>query len=110
MLTVFKSLKRPLLAIVFPRLCFIGFTFCQPFLISATLTWAERDSNSDDASQGYGLIGAWFLVFVGLAVSLHSKQNGSIILTDITGDNRSIPAHDCPRHNHGTWSAHLDAV
>ncbi|KAG8664561.1 uncharacterized protein FPOAC1_013342 [Fusarium poae] len=64
MSTVFKSLKRPLLVIVFPRLCFIGFTFCQPFLISATLRWAERDSNSDDMSQGYGLIGAWFLVFV----------------------------------------------
>jgi hypothetical protein len=74
MFTVFKSLKGPLLAIVFPRLCFIGFTFCQPFLISVTLRWAERDSNSDDMSQGYGLIGAWFLVFIGLAVSPYSKQ------------------------------------
>jgi hypothetical protein len=74
MFTVFKSLKRPLLAIVFPRLCFIGFTFCQPFLISATLAWAERDSDADDMSQGYGLIGAWFLVFVGLAVSPCCKQ------------------------------------
>ncbi|KIL86238.1 multidrug resistance protein [Fusarium avenaceum] len=81
MFTVFKALKGPLLAIVFPRLCFIGFTFCQPFLISATLTWAERDSNSDDASQGYGLIGAWFLVFVGLAVSTGQYQHMTVRAT-----------------------------
>ncbi|KAI6774795.1 hypothetical protein HG530_001553 [Fusarium avenaceum] len=81
MFTVFKSLKGPLLAIIFPRLCFIGFTFCQPFLISATLTWAERDSNSDDASQGYGLIGAWFLVFVGLAVSTGQYQHMTVRAT-----------------------------
>ncbi|GKU10283.1 unnamed protein product [Fusarium langsethiae] len=81
MFTVFKSLKRPLLAIVFPRLCFIGFTFCQPSLISATLRWAERDSNSDDMSQGYGLIGAWFLVFVGLAVTTGQYQHMTVRAT-----------------------------
>ncbi|SPJ75456.1 related to multidrug resistance protein [Fusarium torulosum] len=81
MFTVFKLLKRPLLAIVFPRLCFIGFTFCQPFLISATLAWAERNSNSDDMSQGYGLIGAWFLVFVGLAVTTGQYQHMTVRAT-----------------------------
>lgn len=67
--TVLKALKKPILAVVFPRLCFIGFTFAQPFLISTTLEWAESDGNADDADQGYGLIGAWFLVYVGIAVS-----------------------------------------
>ncbi|KAH7236581.1 P-loop containing nucleoside triphosphate hydrolase protein [Fusarium tricinctum] len=81
MFTVFKSLKGPLLAIVFPRLCFIGFTFCQPFLISVTLRWAERDSNSDDMSQGYGLIGAWFLVFIGLAVTTGQYQHMTVRAT-----------------------------
>ncbi|KAF4342275.1 multidrug resistance [Fusarium beomiforme] len=75
MFTVLRTLKWPALSIVFPRLCFIGFTFCQPFLISATLTWAENDSNSDDMSQGYGLIGAWFLVFMGLAVTSGQYQH-----------------------------------
>ncbi|KAF5682935.1 major facilitator family transporter [Fusarium denticulatum] len=75
MLTVLKTLKWPTLSIVFPRLCFIGFTFCQPFLISATLAWAENDSDSDDMNQGYGLIGAWFLVFMGLAVTTGQYQH-----------------------------------
>ena len=66
--TVCKALKGPIVAIVFPRLCFIVFTFCQPFLVSATLNWSEQDT-SDDVDQGYGLIGAWFLVYVGMAVS-----------------------------------------
>ncbi|KAF5630704.1 major facilitator family transporter [Fusarium sp. NRRL 25303] len=75
MLTVLKTLKWPTLSIIFPRLCFIGFTFCQPFLISATLAWAENDSDSDDMNQGYGLIGAWFLVFMGLAVTSGQYQH-----------------------------------
>lgn len=70
MFTLVKTLKRPVLSIIFPRLCFIGFTFCQPFLISATLAWVERDSDSNNTNQGYGLIGAWFLVYVGLAVRI----------------------------------------
>jgi hypothetical protein len=53
---------------VFPRLCYIGFTFAQPFLVSATLSWSEHPEGSDDADEGYGLIGAWFLVYVGIAV------------------------------------------
>ncbi|KAL9565119.1 hypothetical protein ACKAV7_010764 [Fusarium commune] len=75
MFTVLRTLKWPTLSIIFPRLCFIGFTFCQPFLISATLEWAENDSNSDDMNQGYGLIGAWFLVFMGLAVTSGQYQH-----------------------------------
>ncbi|RBR18642.1 uncharacterized protein FIESC28_05919 [Fusarium coffeatum] len=81
MFTVFRTLKGPLLAIVFPRLCFIGFTFCQPFLISATLAWVESDKNSDDTSKGYGLIGAWFLVFVGLAVTTGQYQHMTVRAT-----------------------------
>ncbi|EXL40888.1 hypothetical protein FOCG_16654 [Fusarium oxysporum f. sp. radicis-lycopersici 26381] len=75
MLTVLRTLKWPTMSIIFPRLCFIGFTFCQPFLISATLEWAENDSDSDDMNQGYGLIGAWFLVFMGLAVTSGQYQH-----------------------------------
>ncbi|KAM0263319.1 hypothetical protein ACHAPA_008810 [Fusarium lateritium] len=53
----------------------------KPFLISATLAWAERDSNSDDMSEGYGLIGAWFLVFVGLAVTTGQYQHMTVRAT-----------------------------
>ncbi|KPM36182.1 Multidrug resistance-associated protein 1 [Neonectria ditissima] len=75
MFTVLRTLKMPILAIVLPRLCFIGFTFCQPFLISATLEWSERDKDSDDKDQGYGIIGAWFIVYVGIAITSGQYQH-----------------------------------
>ncbi|UPL03089.1 hypothetical protein LCI18_014023 [Fusarium solani-melongenae] len=74
-LVVLRTLKWPILSIIFPRLCFIGFTFCQPFLISTTLAWAEKDSDSDDMNQGYGLIGAWFIVYVGIGVTTGQYQH-----------------------------------
>lgn len=76
LLAVLDTLKWPILSIVFPRLVFAAFTFCQPLLISATLEWAETDGDSDDVSRGYGLIGAWFLVYVGIAVgaTLQTRQ------------------------------------
>ncbi|KFA71226.1 hypothetical protein S40288_03837 [Stachybotrys chartarum IBT 40288] len=75
LLTVVRTLKKPLLMIVFPRICFIGFTFCQPFLISSTLAWSERPSDTPDMDEGYGLIGAFFLVYVGLAVTMGQHQH-----------------------------------
>lgn len=44
-----------------------GFTFCQPFLINATVSWVENPDASLDS--GKALIGAYALVYVGLAVS-----------------------------------------
>lgn len=75
LLAVLNTLKWHILSIVFPRLVFAAFTFCQPLLISATIEWAETDGDSDDVSRGYGLIGAWFLVFVGIAVSTGQYQH-----------------------------------
>ena len=57
------------MSIAFPRLCLIAFNFCQPFLISRTLDWSIEDINDQTYSIGYGLIGAYLLVFVGIAVS-----------------------------------------
>ncbi|OAA55691.1 ABC transporter, transmembrane domain, type 1 [Cordyceps fumosorosea ARSEF 2679] len=57
-----------LLYVVIPRLCVSLFTFLQPFLLDAVLSWltkAERDSTS----HGYGLIGATFFVYFGIAAS-----------------------------------------
>ncbi|KAI4863021.1 putative ATP-binding cassette transporter [Hypoxylon rubiginosum] len=52
---------------VFPRLCLTGFTFAQPFLASSVIAWIGDQSASDNA--GYGLIGASFLVYAGIAFS-----------------------------------------
>ncbi|ETS82191.1 hypothetical protein PFICI_07193 [Pestalotiopsis fici W106-1] len=52
---------------VFPRLCLIALKYTQPFLISRTTDFAGDLSQPDEI--GWGLTGAWLLVFLGLAVS-----------------------------------------
>jgi ATP-binding cassette subfamily C (CFTR/MRP) protein 1 len=49
------------------RLCLIAFKYTQPFLIARTTGFASDLSQPDDI--GWGLTGAWLLVFVGLAAS-----------------------------------------
>lgn len=112
LLAVLGTLKWPILSIVFPRLVFAAFTFCQPLLISATLEWAESDGDSDDMSRGYGLIGAWFLVYVGIAVgpTLQTHQYRISLTLDIAGIDWAVPAPDFPRHHHGPWTAHINAL
>lgn len=112
LLAVLNTLKWPILSIVFPRLVFAAFTFCQPLLISATLEWAETDGESDDMSRGYGLIGAWFLVYVGIAVrlTLQADHDRISLTLGITGVDWSVSAPDIPRHHHGPRAAYINAL
>ena len=57
-----------LLTPVIPRLLLSGFTFAQPFVASALIEYLEGHELTS-AAHGYGLIGAVFLVYVGIAVS-----------------------------------------
>jgi ATP-binding cassette subfamily C (CFTR/MRP) protein 1 len=51
---------------VLPRLLGTALTFTQPFLVNAAIKYIEaRDSPQN---TGYGLIGAYALVYTGLAV------------------------------------------
>ncbi|KAF2480400.1 P-loop containing nucleoside triphosphate hydrolase protein [Neohortaea acidophila] len=54
-------------AAVIPRLCLTAFTFFQPLLLDRTVTWIGDTSAS--VNVGKGLIGAWALVMLGLAIS-----------------------------------------
>ncbi|OTA07898.1 hypothetical protein A9Z42_0088200 [Trichoderma parareesei] len=50
-----------------PRLCMTAFTFAQPFLVNTTIKYVgEKNAN---VYHGKGLIGAWALVYLGIAVS-----------------------------------------
>lgn len=61
-----------MLAVV-PRLCLTVFNFTQPFLVEVTVKFiSQPDSNP---SYSNGLIGAWALVFLGLAVSFPHPMN-----------------------------------
>ncbi|PYH49541.1 putative ATP-binding cassette transporter [Aspergillus saccharolyticus JOP 1030-1] len=67
-----QALWKPLLMAVFPRVCLIGFTFAQPFLIASLLDWLDSGQHTE---QGHGLIAATVLVYLGLAIStLHSNH------------------------------------
>jgi len=66
--TTLRRLKWPVLAVVPPRLCLIGFNFCQPFLINRAVTFSQEAVTRQTTNIGYGLIGAYVIVFVGIAV------------------------------------------
>ncbi|KAH7024619.1 uncharacterized protein B0I36DRAFT_366548 [Microdochium trichocladiopsis] len=65
---VLKSLLIPIL----PRLCLLGFTFCQPFFIHTLLTFLSSDggdTGADPRVTANGLVGAAVLIYTGIAVS-----------------------------------------
>ncbi|KAF2241163.1 putative ABC multidrug transporter [Trematosphaeria pertusa] len=63
-----RTLKVPLLLPIAPRLALLGFTFCQPFFIETLLGYlAEPKLNPN---IGYGLIGASFFIYSGIATSM----------------------------------------
>ncbi|KAE9376787.1 putative ATP-binding cassette transporter [Stipitochalara longipes BDJ] len=55
---------------IFPRICLIGFRYAQPFLLSRTVNFASNLEESE--SIGWGLTGAFGLVFLGLAIATGS--------------------------------------
>lgn len=46
----------------------IGFNFAQPFLIASAINYLEGSSLTKNKNSGYGLIGAAFLIYFGIAV------------------------------------------
>ncbi|CAG8088723.1 unnamed protein product [Penicillium nalgiovense] len=56
------------LTVAFSRVCMIGFNFAQPFMITAVLVYTEDPITPESWNRGYGLIGATFLIYLGLAV------------------------------------------
>ncbi|PVH82350.1 ATPase-like protein [Cadophora sp. DSE1049] len=63
--TLFVSLVLP----VIPRLGLTAFRFCQPFLINTLLDYLRNTDEGPPANFGYGLIGAAFLIYSGIAAS-----------------------------------------
>ena len=68
-------LKWHLLSAFPPRLALIGFNFCQPFLISRAISFSQQPKNDNTANVGYGLIGAYFLVYCGIAFTMAQYQH-----------------------------------
>ncbi|KAI8290986.1 ABC transporter [Colletotrichum sp. SAR11_57] len=61
---------------VVTRLFLTAFTFCQPFLITATVTFMQTPKTPQFEKYGQALVGAYVLTYIGLAVSraAYSRQ------------------------------------
>ena len=62
-----RTLKVPILLPVIPRLFLLGFTFCQPLLLERLTKHLSQPKLVNN--HGYGLIGAAFFIYAGIAVS-----------------------------------------
>jgi hypothetical protein len=51
-----------------PRLAYIGFTFAQPFLVHRATEYMSEPAGPNIYKIGGGLIGAYAIVYVGIAV------------------------------------------
>lgn len=73
--TAIATLKWPLLSAVPARLALIGFTFAQPLLLKRALAVSSNEATQYNNNVGYALIGAYFLVYVGMAITLSQHQH-----------------------------------
>lgn len=87
---------------VLPRLAFTGFCFAQPFLVERVLNFMNEPEHVNSANYAYGLIGAYAIVYIGIAVwsippldkILANKSAIDIICC--------LRAQDIPGYHHGT--------
>ncbi|KAF7919657.1 hypothetical protein EAE99_008509 [Botrytis elliptica] len=59
----FKALIGPIIIAMIPRVCLIGFNFCQPLLIHRFTTYLQQPVTEKTTNQGYGLVGAYGITF-----------------------------------------------
>jgi ATP-binding cassette, subfamily C (CFTR/MRP), member 1 len=67
-------LKWPVLQTFPARLCLTFFNFCQPFLINRAITLSQEAISDGTTQIGYGLIAAYVIVYVGIAVSYDNLE------------------------------------
>ncbi|KAK4170055.1 hypothetical protein QBC43DRAFT_329617 [Cladorrhinum sp. PSN259] len=73
--TSFRVLKWPVLQTIPPRAALTALIFCQPFLINRAIKLSEEPITNETTQHGYGLIGAYLLVYVGIAVAMGQYQH-----------------------------------
>ncbi|KAI2469971.1 P-loop containing nucleoside triphosphate hydrolase protein [Annulohypoxylon bovei var. microspora] len=65
---VIRAFFKELTFLSIPRVALIGFTIVQPFLVERTLDYISKQA-TQPREYGYGLLGAYVLVYGGLAIS-----------------------------------------
>jgi ATP-binding cassette subfamily C (CFTR/MRP) protein 1 len=73
--------KRAIGKAILPRLCQTGFVFAQPFLVRRVIEFIQSpNSESNNASVGTGLIIAYVVVYIGIALATSLTQRWTIHL------------------------------
>ncbi|KAH8695211.1 P-loop containing nucleoside triphosphate hydrolase protein [Talaromyces proteolyticus] len=67
--------RLPLLMSILPRLCQIGFTVAQPFILERTLDYIQGTGYEDRPSVGTSLIVVYIIVYVGIAITTALAQH-----------------------------------
>lgn len=69
-----RAMLVPLSTAIVPRLSLIFFRFMQPFLIHRVSSFVAQPVTEYTTNQGWGLTGAYGLVYLGIAVSSDCEQ------------------------------------
>lgn len=77
---LFRAYHWSILSAIVPRIALIAFTLCQPFLISTTVTWMGSDVTTETKGYGQSLVGAYVIVYFGMAVSVIRRAKFTIML------------------------------
>ncbi|KAJ5756916.1 ABC transporter integral membrane type 1 [Penicillium nucicola] len=83
----FRAYYRLLLSAIVPRILLAAFTFCQPFLLSATIEWMDSPTTAKSQRYGHALVGAYALVYTGIAVctAIYYRQASRLATTVRSG-------------------------
>ncbi|KAL4782982.1 P-loop containing nucleoside triphosphate hydrolase protein [Aspergillus varians] len=71
----FKTFKWHICAAIPPRALLVALNFCQPLLLQRSLSFSTEPVNNATNNVGYGLIGAYILVYLGLGVTMGQQQH-----------------------------------
>ncbi|KAJ3569671.1 hypothetical protein NPX13_g6005 [Xylaria arbuscula] len=64
------AFRWEVLLIVFPKLAYVALSLSQPFLIQEAVSFVQNKGAENSNDVGYGLIGAFALVYIGLAITM----------------------------------------
>lgn len=79
LLALGRAMLLPLATAVLPRLTLIFFRYMQPLLIQRVSLFVAQPVTDFTTNQGWGLTGAYGLVYLGIAVSSHGRNSSLAI-------------------------------
>lgn len=106
-----KTLIWPILSVIPPRACLVALNFSQPLLINRAVLLSVDNVTPWTTHVGYGLIGAYIIVYVGAAVShpLHLAHFVKINVLPFLGCHGTIPTFSLSVYHYDPWRLDFNA-